>query len=194
MSEVKQVRQKASLAEQLDPYKYMGSDGIHPKILKMLADVITKTLVVTFELSWECEEIPADWKLENVVPIFQKGKKDDPRNYRRVSLSSVPGRVMEKIILGSIEKHLKYNTVTGHSQHNFMRGKSCLSNLISFLKRILLDKISTTQMDKHNTPEGAVVLFKGREALQRHFDKSEPWTICNHMKFNKGRCQILHLG
>lgn len=36
--------------------------------------------------------------------------------------------MMEKMILGVTEKHLKENTVTGHSPHEFMMGKSCLTN------------------------------------------------------------------
>lgn len=42
-------------------------------------------------------EVPANWKLANVTPIFKKGKKEEPRHYKPVSLTSVPGRVMEKI-------------------------------------------------------------------------------------------------
>ncbi|KAJ7415323.1 rna-directed dna polymerase from mobile element jockey-like [Willisornis vidua] len=111
------------------------------------------------------------------VLIFKKGKKEGSRNYRLVSLTSVPGKVMEKIIQGIIEKHLKDNTVIGHSQHSFMRGKSYLSNPISFYDkvthlddkgkpvnvifldfskafnnvsyRILQDKMSSSQLDKH---------------------------------------------
>ncbi|KAJ7408955.1 rna-directed dna polymerase from mobile element jockey-like [Willisornis vidua] len=41
---------------------------------------------------------------------------------------------------------------------------------------------------------GAVDSLKGREALQRNLNKSEDWEITNHMKFNKGKCCILHLG
>lgn len=54
------------------------------------------------------------------VLIFKKRKMDDP---------AVPDKVMEKVILGGIKKHLKDNTGIGHSQHDFMRVKSCLSNL-----------------------------------------------------------------
>ncbi|KAJ7405699.1 Receptor-type tyrosine-protein phosphatase R [Willisornis vidua] len=75
-------------------------------------------------------------------------KKEDPRNYRPVSLASVPGRVMEKIILGNIEKYLIDNTVTGHSQYSFMRGKSCLSNLISFYeKEIPMNFVDPKEID-----------------------------------------------
>ncbi|KAJ7411667.1 hypothetical protein BTVI_48805 [Pitangus sulphuratus] len=87
----------------LDPYKSMRLDGIHPRILKELADVIAECLLMIFEQSWEYGEVPDDWKLANIVPIFKKGKKDDPGNYRPVSLTSVPGKVMEKIILGRTE-------------------------------------------------------------------------------------------
>ncbi|KAJ7400850.1 hypothetical protein WISP_00193 [Willisornis vidua] len=121
---------------QLDPYKSMGPDEIHPRILKELMDVITKPLLMIFEWSWESGEIPADWKLENAILIFKKGKKKDPGNYRPVSLTTEPGKVMEKIILGSIEKHVKPNAVIGHSQGVFMKGKSCLTNLISFYDKV----------------------------------------------------------
>ncbi|KAJ7404802.1 hypothetical protein WISP_143578 [Willisornis vidua] len=45
---------------QLDPYKSMGPEGFHPRILKGLADVIVKPLLMIFEYSWESREVPAD--------------------------------------------------------------------------------------------------------------------------------------
>ena len=77
----------------------MGPNGIHPRVLKELADVIMGPLSIIFQRSWESGEVPVDWKLANVVPIFKKGKKEDPGNYRPVSLTSVPGKTMEKVIL-----------------------------------------------------------------------------------------------
>ncbi|KAJ7423231.1 Ubiquilin-1 [Pitangus sulphuratus] len=121
---------------QLDPYKSMGPDGIHPRILKKSADVITKSLMI-FEWSWESREVSADWKLVNIVLIFKKGKKEDPGNYRPISLTSVSAKITEKVILVGIEKRLKDNAVIGNSQHGFMRGMSCLSNLISFYDKVI---------------------------------------------------------
>ncbi|KAJ7425651.1 hypothetical protein WISP_22642 [Willisornis vidua] len=77
----------------------------------------------------------ADCKLANVVPVF-KSKKENSRNHRPASPTSTPGKVMEKIILQSIEKHLKGNRVIVHSQHSFMQAKSCLSNLNSFYGKL----------------------------------------------------------
>lgn len=119
------------LLVQLEPYKSVEPDGIHLRILKELADVIAKLLSMIFEWSWESGEVSSDWKLANAVPIFKKGK-EDPGNYTPFSLTSVPGKIMEKIILGGIEKYLEDNALNGHSQHGFVWGKSCFSNLISF--------------------------------------------------------------
>ncbi|KAJ7402764.1 hypothetical protein BTVI_83363 [Pitangus sulphuratus] len=94
-----------NLLLQLDPYKSMGADVIHPRILKELL-MSSQNLFMIFERSWKSREVPADWKLANVL-IFKKQKKEDTRNYRPISVTSVPGEVMEKIILGSIEKDLK---------------------------------------------------------------------------------------
>lgn len=58
--------------------------------------------------------------------------KEDPIKFTPVSLALVPCKVLENIILGSIEKYLEDNDGINLSQHNFMIRKSCMSNLISF--------------------------------------------------------------
>jgi len=65
--------------------------------------------------SWESEEVPTDWKLASIIPVYQKGMGEDPGNYRPVSLTSVPGEIMEKIILGGTDRHLKNNTTIRHT-------------------------------------------------------------------------------
>ncbi|KAJ7403902.1 rna-directed dna polymerase from mobile element jockey-like [Pitangus sulphuratus] len=98
-----------------------------------------------FDQFRESGEIPVNGKLATIVPIFKKGKKDDPGNYRPVSLTSVTFR--ENIILGFIEKHTKDNTVIDHNQYNFMRGKSCLTNLTPFYDK--MKKGSLTNKPAH---------------------------------------------
>ncbi|GAB0188591.1 mitochondrial enolase superfamily member 1 [Grus japonensis] len=121
---------------QLNVYKSMGPDGIHPRVLKELGDVVAEPLSIIYQRSWESGEVPADWKLANVSPIHRKGVREDPRNYRRVSQTSVPGKIMEKIMLATTERHLKNNIIIRHSQHGFTEGKSCLTNLISFYDKV----------------------------------------------------------
>ena len=84
----------------------MGLDEMHLWVLKELAEVITGPLSI-FTKSWEMGEVPEDWKKANVTPVFKKGKKEDPGNYRPVSLTSIPGKLMERLILGAISRHIK---------------------------------------------------------------------------------------
>ena len=82
----------------------MGPDGLHPWVLRELAGVIAEPLSAIYQCSWLSGEVPEDWKLADVTHVYKKGRKDDPGNYRPVSLTSVPGKVMEQIILGEITR------------------------------------------------------------------------------------------
>jgi len=75
--------------------------------------------------------VPEDWKKANVTPVFKKGKKEDPGNYRPVSLTSIPGKGMELFILDVIIKQVEEKKVIRSSQHGFSERKSCLTNLIA---------------------------------------------------------------
>ncbi|PKU27117.1 rna-directed dna polymerase from mobile element jockey-like [Limosa lapponica baueri] len=96
------------LLRELDPYKSTGPDIIHPRVLRELANVIARMLSIIFKKSWRSGDIPEDWKKANVTPIFKKGLKKDPGNYRLIGLTSVPEKVMEQIPLGTIASQMKH--------------------------------------------------------------------------------------
>ena len=67
-----------------------------------------------------------------MTPIYRKGCRENPRNYRPVSLTLVPGKVMEQIDFREIMRHGQDNRGIRPRQHGFTKSRSCLTNLISF--------------------------------------------------------------
>ena len=67
-------------------------------------------------------EASEDWRIVNITPVFKKGDKEDLGNYRPVSLTTVPGKVMEQLALATISKQLGEKKVIRSSQHGFVKG------------------------------------------------------------------------
>ncbi|KAK4819559.1 hypothetical protein QYF61_007070 [Mycteria americana] len=119
---------------QLNANKSMGPNGIHPRVLKELADVIVRPLSFIYQLSWESGEVPVDWKLANAIPVFKKGKKEDPANYKPVSLTSVSGYLTHLVDKGKAVDVIFY----------FSKAFDTVSHII------FLDKKSGIRLDVHS--------------------------------------------
>jgi len=108
----------------LDTYTSTGPDGIHPRVLRELVEELAKTLSIIYQQSWLTGEVPDDWTIAIVTSIYKKGRKEDPGNYEPVSLTSVPGKIMEQFILSALTGHVKDNQGIRTSQHGFRKGTS----------------------------------------------------------------------
>ena len=110
-----------------------GPDDIHPRVLKECRDALAKPISIICKQSLITGMVPTDWKRAHITPIFKKGSKVDPHNYRPVSLTCVICKLLEKIIRSGITAHLESNNYLSPHQHGFRSNKSCLTQLLEFM-------------------------------------------------------------
>ena len=114
--------------------KSPGPDGMHPRVLQEMANILDIPLAILYNKSIKDGILLEDWKCANVTSIFNKGSKLDAGNYRPVSLTSVHCKVLESLIRDSMVKHLEDNQFISTSQHGFVSKRSCLTNLLETLE------------------------------------------------------------
>ena len=122
--------------DRLKPSKSQGPDNLHPKLIKECKNTLLQPLTLIFKQSLNESVLPDVWKQANVTSIHKKGDKTKPENYRPISLTSVPCKLMEKIIRDQIVEHMTRNDFFSPFQHGFVSGKSCVTQLLEFLDDI----------------------------------------------------------
>ena len=105
------------LLSNLKPDKAVGPDSIKPLVLKQLE--IAAVICLLFAKTLETGQLPSDWKKAQVCPLFRKGDKTEPSNYRPISLTCILCKVMEHIIASNISKHLNKHNALYELQHGF---------------------------------------------------------------------------
>ena len=114
----------------LDASSAMGSDSIHPCFLKSCSSVLCKPLYLIFNRSLMEGDIPLEWKKSLVVPIFKKGSRYDPLNYRPISLTSVSCKCMERLVVDQLYEYLEVHNILSSEQFGFRSGRSTMDQLL----------------------------------------------------------------
>ena len=113
--------------------KSPGPDGLHPRVLVELTDQLIEPLKTIFCRPLIEGQLPPDWRYGNITPIFKKGKRHIPGNYRPVSLTSIPCNMLERLVRNAIMEHMESNHLLNDVQHGFVPGRSCSTQLLTVL-------------------------------------------------------------
>ena len=105
----------------LNPSKALGPDELHPRVLKELANELGQVFAHLFQQSLDTGEIPKEWLLTNICPLFKKGDRAFACNYRPVSLTCMPCKLLEHIVCLNIMAHLDEYQLLSDRQHAFRK-------------------------------------------------------------------------
>ena len=114
--------------------KAAGPDDIPPRILQETQLESSKILSIIFNKSMQEGRLPSVWKDARVTPIYKKGSRQDPGNYRPVSLTSIVCKLMEQGVKERIMEFMKNNSLWSPEQYGFRPGRSCQLQLLEVLE------------------------------------------------------------
>ena len=116
--------------KQLSSKTTCDPEGYCPLLIKKLLPSIVDPLCFIFQSFMSIQKIPTSWKQAIITPIFKKGVSSDPRNYRPISLTSVFGKLMERVMVNEILLFLSQNNLISRHQHGFLKKLSTCTNLL----------------------------------------------------------------
>ena len=134
------------LLKSLNPHKAAGPDKLKPVVVQTLHKELAPILQVIYQRSLNTGKLPSIWKEANVSPIFKKGDKTDPSNYRPISLTCVLCKVLEHVVASGISKHFTDQHILFELQHGFREKRSCETQLI-----MLVDELAKNMQAKKQT-------------------------------------------
>lgn len=157
------------LLANLNPTKAAGPDGISPRVLKELATEIAPILTTIYTSSLQSGQVPADWREALVTPVFKKGEHYNASNYRPISLTSIPCKIMEHILVSNIMSHLETNNILSPQQHGFRKHHSCETQLLEFTEE------TTAAMEKGISSDVIIMDFA------KAFDRVNHSLLCHKL-------------
>ena len=118
---------------QLKISKTPGPDGLHPRLLKEMAQQISQSLETIFQLSLKDGKVPTDWKQGEFTAIHKKGSRRTAGNYRPVSLTCLLCKIMESLVRETIIDHMRENSLFSKYQYGFINRRSTTLQLLFVL-------------------------------------------------------------
>ena len=154
----------------LNPQKSSGVDNISGKFLKDGAKVLALPISQICNLSIKHSIFPRDCKIAKIVPLYKKGCRTDPKNYRPISLLPIVSKIIERTVHKQLQEYLDNSDILYKFQSGFRSNHSTDTSL-SYLSEKILSGFDSGQLT------GAIAID-----LQKAFDTIDHKILLNKMK------------
>ena len=129
--------------------KALGPDSISVEIYKEDGSAQTGKLLTLIQLIWVKEQLPQDFNDAFIIHIYKrKGNRQACDNNRRISLLSISGKILARVLLNCLNNHLEYGLLP-ESQCGFRKERETVG--IVFSARQLQEKCQEQNTDLYST-------------------------------------------
>jgi len=115
-----------------------GPDGLPPLLFKRLKHCLAGPLAMIYIQLLSVAAVPDEWKQAIITAVFKKGATGTVLNYRPISLTCVPCKIMERVIARQMYCFFKQNKILHKAQHGFVKGHSTCTNLLESVNDLTL--------------------------------------------------------
>ena len=132
---------------EIDTYSSCGEADIPAIILKNCKTELSYPIWLIWKKSLETGIIHPEFKYQTITPVYKKGSKAKPENYRPISLTSHLIKIFERVLRKIIIAYLEDNNIICKNQHGFRKGRSCLTQLLNHVDLILKNYLRNNDTD-----------------------------------------------
>ena len=133
--------------DRIRAYSACGDDEVPAVPLKSCKNEISYPIYLLWKHSLESGFIHEMYRSQTITPVFKKGSKSIPENYRPISLTSHIIKIFERIMHKQISDHLENNSLLSVNQHGFRSKRSCLSELLAHYANTIENVFSGSDSD-----------------------------------------------
>ena len=162
-------KEVAKLIQNLKNKKSIGHDGISNEMLKCCSPIIEKYIVKAFNRCIDLKKFPNFLKVAKVVPVFKKGERDNPENYRPISLLTSISKLFEKLLYSRMVNFFNTNKLFSPMQFGFRAKHSCVHAIVS------ITDYMRDEIDKRNSGQACFL------DLKKAFDSLDHTVLMNKL-------------
>ena len=110
--------------------KASGLDNVSNEYIKATCDLLMPFYHKLFNVVFDTGVIPESWLIGSIVPIFKnKGEKDDPKNYRPITILSCVGKLFTAVLNNRLTEYLETYHLLNENQAGFRKNHSTIDHI-----------------------------------------------------------------